>query len=133
VRSGELLVTLLLAVEAPAEKVATGAVTVLVALVASQVTFDSSLARAALALIVIVAASAVLGTGLGRLLPVGDRSAVLLSISMRDFAVAAGIAAAAFGPEAAAPLGLYGIIVMIWGSLIANRARQAAQIEPVFG
>ena len=33
---------------------------------------------------------------------------------MRDFAIAAGLAAAAFGPAAAAPLGLYGIAVLIW-------------------
>jgi len=146
VRSGALLVTLVLVVivpfalgvavrtrrsadiEEPAGKVATGAVAVLVALVASQVTFDADLARAAIALIVIVAASAVLGVGLGRLLPPGDRSAVLLSVSMRDFAVAAGIAAAAFGPEAAAPLGLYGIIVMIWGTIVAARARRSATL-----
>ncbi len=145
VRSGELLVTLIVvvivpfvigvavrtrlssAVEDPAGKVATGAVTILVALVASQVTFDASLARAAVALVVIVAASAVLGIGLGRLLPPGDRSAVLLSVSMRDFAVAAGIAAAAFGPQAAAPLGLYGIIVMIWGTIVAARARRVVE------
>jgi predicted Na+-dependent transporter len=148
VRSGELLVTLILVVivpfaigiaartrlsadiEDPAAKVATGAVTVLVALVASQVEFDSGLARATVALIVIIAASALLGTGAGRLLPPGDRSAVLLSMSMRDFAVAAGIAAAAFGPEAAAPLGLYGIIVMIWGTVVASRARRSVEAVP---
>ena len=56
--------------------------------------------------------------------------ASLPSISMRDFAVAAGIAAAAFGPEAAAPLGLYGIIVMIWGTVVASRARRAVVGAP---
>jgi hypothetical protein len=35
---------------------------------------------------------------------------------MRDFAVAAGIAASAFGAAAAAPLGLYGILVLIFGT-----------------
>ena len=146
VRAGELLVTLVLVVIVPfvigvgararlsadvedsAAKVATGAVTVLVALVASQVTFDSSFARATVALLVIIAASAVLGTGLGRVLPPGDRSAVLLSVSIRDFAVAAGIAAAAFGPEAAAPLGLYGIVVMIWGTVVAARAKRRGAV-----
>jgi hypothetical protein len=45
---------------------------------------------------------------------------------MRDFAVAAALAAAAFGPAAAAPLGLYGIAVLIWGTAAAGalRARQ---------
>lgn len=145
VRSGELILTLVLVVilpfvigigvrtrlddrvEKPAGTVATGAVTVLVALVASQVTLEADLARAALALCLVVVASAMFGIGLGRLVPAGDRSALLLSVSMRDFAVAAGIASAAFGPGAAAPLGLYGIIVMILGTVVASRARQQSR------
>jgi BASS family bile acid:Na+ symporter len=141
VRSGELVVTLILvviiplgigvavrprlptSVADPAGRVATGAVVVLVALVASQVTIDAGLARAVVALIVVIAAGAALGSALGRRLPARYRSAVLLSVSMRDFAVAAGIAAAAFGPEAAAPMGVYGILVMVWGSLVATRDR----------
>jgi predicted Na+-dependent transporter len=53
---------------------------------------------------------------------------VLLTISMRDFAIAAGLADAAFGPAAAAPLGLYGILVLAWGTAAAGflRRRQAA-------
>jgi hypothetical protein len=49
---------------------------------------------------------------------------------MRDFAVAAGIAAAAFGPAAAAPLGAYGVLVLLAGSvaaIIARRHRLAAE------
>jgi hypothetical protein len=42
---------------------------------------------------------------------------------MRDFAVAAGIAAAAFGPAAAAPLGAYGVLVLLVGSAVAIIAR----------
>jgi len=45
---------------------------------------------------------------------------VLLNVSMRDFAVASGIAAAAFGPAATAPLGIYGVLVIAWGTLIAR-------------
>jgi hypothetical protein len=47
---------------------------------------------------------------------------------MRDFAIAAGLADAAFGPAAAAPLGLYGILVLAWGTAAAGflRRRQAA-------
>ena len=41
---------------------------------------------------------------------------------MRDFAIASGIAAAAFGAAAAAPLGLYGIMVMLWGTGLAGNA-----------
>jgi hypothetical protein len=43
---------------------------------------------------------------------------------MRDFAVAAGIATAAFGPAAAAPLGAYGVLVLLAGSLAAIIARR---------
>lgn len=38
---------------------------------------------------------------------------------MRDFAVAAGIAAAAFGP-ATAPLGIYGALVLLAGALAVH-------------
>jgi predicted Na+-dependent transporter len=117
----------------PAGKVASGAVIVLVALVGSQVQLDHTLVRAALALLVVVGASALLGMALGRLAGPADRSAVLLSVSMRDFAVAAGIASAAFGAKAAAPLGLYGILVMVWGSLVAARSRRRPAADQVEG
>jgi hypothetical protein len=55
--------------------------------------------------------------------PAGQATAVLLPVAMRDFAVAAGIAAAAFGPAAAAPLGAYGVLVLLAGSLAAIIAR----------
>ena len=42
---------------------------------------------------------------------------------MRDFAIAAALAAAAFGPQAAAPLGLYGVAVLIWGTAAAGALR----------
>ena len=45
---------------------------------------------------------------------------------MRDFAIAAGLAAAAFGPAAAAPLGLYGVAVLVWGTAVAGVLRQRA-------
>ncbi|MGH3252264.1 MAG: hypothetical protein ACRDOI_39475, partial [Trebonia sp.] len=56
-------------------------------------------------------------------------SALLLTTSMRDFAIAAALAAAAFGPQAAAPLGLYGIAVLIGGTAVAAilRKRPAGQ------
>jgi hypothetical protein len=111
--------------------VASGSVIVLVALVASQVALDGMLVRAFVALVVVVAASAVLEIGLGFLVEVGDRTAVLLSVSMRDFAVAVGIASAAFGSAAAAPLGLYGIIVMVWGTLVATRTRTRTRAFPM--
>jgi hypothetical protein len=42
---------------------------------------------------------------------------------MRDFAVAAGIAASAFGAAAAAPLGIYGILVLVFGSVAIYAVR----------
>jgi hypothetical protein len=51
-------------------------------------------------------------------------AALLLTTSMRDFAIAAGLASAAFGPAAAAPLGLYGILVLVWGTAVAGVLRQ---------
>ena len=54
-------------------------------------------------------------------------SALLLTTSMRDFAIAAGLAAAAFG-AAAAPLGLYGILVLVWGTAAAGALRRRAAV-----
>jgi predicted Na+-dependent transporter len=48
--------------------------------------------------------------------PARRRTAIVLPTAMRDFAVAAGIATSAFGAAAAAPLGIYGILVLIFGS-----------------
>jgi hypothetical protein len=45
---------------------------------------------------------------------------------MRDFAIAAGLATAAFGTSAAAPLGLYGMMVLLWGTGAAGWLRQRA-------
>jgi len=52
--------------------------------------------------------------------PAPVATALLLTTSMRDFAVAAGIAVAAFGPASAAPLGLYGVMVISWGMAVAS-------------
>jgi len=60
-------------------------------------------------------------------------AALLLTTSMRDFAIAAALATTAFGPKSAAPLGLYGIAVLIWGTacagLLRNHAKPARQIQ----
>ena len=64
----------------------------------------------------------------GQLLGLGTRRptavALLLITSMRDFAIAAGLAVAAFGPSAAAPLGLYEILVLAWGTAAAGVFRR---------
>lgn len=98
----------------------------LIWLVASQITLDRAYAAVTLALLALLVGSA----GLGRLLTIGlpppRRLALTLPVAMRDFAVAAGIANTAFGPAAAAPLGIYGVLVLLAGALTARRPRPPA-------
>jgi hypothetical protein len=142
VHVGNLIVTLLIVVVAPfavglairarvgegvrarAATAAAAAVTVLVWLVASQARLSDAYGGVVLALAVLIVASAVAGAVIGRLVDGASRRSVLFATSMRDFAVASGIAAAAFGAAAAAPLGLYGIMVMLWGTGVAGTLRQ---------
>ena len=63
-------------------------------------------------------------------LPRPGATAVVLPVAMRDFAVAAGIATAAFGPAAAAPLGAYGVLVLLLGAVLARRAGQHDNPRP---
>jgi BASS family bile acid:Na+ symporter len=92
--------------------------------VASQIRLNSAYVQVIVALVVYVAGSAALGGILALRAPAGQVTAILLPVAMRDFAVAAGIAAAAFGPAAAAPLGAYGVLVLLAGSLAAIIARR---------
>jgi predicted Na+-dependent transporter len=103
---------------------AVAAVAALVALIASEVHFSASYLAVALALVVFLAGSALTGWLLGVRGRRAAAIAVLLTTSMRDFAIAAGLAAAAFGTAAAAPLGLYGILVLVWGTAAAGVLRQ---------
>jgi predicted Na+-dependent transporter len=99
-----------------ASTTSTLSVAVLVGLVASQVHFAKAYLLVLAAVVVFLVASTGLGLLLGRGSDPGAGRALLLTTSMRDFAIAAGLATAAFGPAAAAPLGLYGIIVLVWGT-----------------
>lgn len=103
-----------------AERVNVAVVTVLVWLVAAQVTISRSYVEVTVALVLFVAGSAALGQALGFRAARPVATALLLTTSMRDFAVAAGIAVSAFGGASAAPLGLYGIIVIGWGMTVAS-------------
>jgi len=94
--------------------------------VASQIRLDAGYLRVIAALVAYIAASAVLGRLLSVRLGRRRAVAVLLPVAMRDFAVAAGIAAAAFGPAAAAPLGAYGVLVLLAGSGVTHLARRGA-------
>jgi predicted Na+-dependent transporter len=105
------------------------AVVLLVWLVSGQVRLSPAYWALAGVLVALIVASAGIGLLLGWRLASAAKTGVVLSVSMRDFAVASGIAAAAFGPAAAAPLGIYGVLVMAWGALVAlvaNRRRRAA-------
>ncbi len=128
--------------ETIASRTALLTVAALVALIAAEVRLSVSYLAVAAALIAFLAASAVLGRLLGW--PAASRrpgtsqphgrpgtrgprpaaTALLLTTSMRDFAIAAALAAAAFGPPAAAPLGLYGILVLLWGTAAAGHLRR---------
>ncbi|MGO9874181.1 MAG: DUF4118 domain-containing protein [Acidimicrobiia bacterium] len=106
--------------EATLERVSVIVVTLLVWLVASQVRLSSAYVLVAVALLLFLVGSALLGAVLGVRAPAPVRTALLLTTSMRDFAVAAGIAVAAFGAAAAAPLGLYGVMAIGWGMALAT-------------
>jgi predicted Na+-dependent transporter len=103
-----------------AERISVAVVTLLVWLVASQVHLSSAYLTVAGALLVFVAGSTLLGVALGWHAPRPVATAILLTTSMRDFAIAAGIAVAAFGAASAAPLGLYGLVVITWGMAVAT-------------
>ena len=102
------------------QAVAIVAVIVLVWLVSGQVRVSAAYGTLLAVLVVFILASAALGLLFGWRVEPRARTSVVLTVSMRDFAVASGIAAAAFGPAAAAPLGLYGVLVMAWGALVAR-------------
>jgi len=109
--------------EATLERVAVIVVTLLVWLVASQIRLSRAYFLVAVALVLFLIGSAVLGAVLGAGAPAPVATALLLTTSMRDFAVAAGIAVAAFGAAAAAPLGLYGVMAIGWGMAVATLRR----------
>jgi predicted Na+-dependent transporter len=115
-------------IEDGAGKVAIGAVGALVALVAAEVHLSTRYLGVAGALVVFLAGSVLIG----RLLGIGSGRqigrSILLTTSMRDFAIAAEIATAAFGRASSAPLGLYGIFVLLWGTAAAGFIRRRDEL-----
>jgi predicted Na+-dependent transporter len=91
--------------------------------VASELHLRASDTRVVAALLLYLAGGAVLGRLLAIGVPSRRRTAIVLPTAMRDFAVAAGIAASAFGAAAAAPLGIYGILVLVFGSVAIYAVR----------
>ena len=110
------------------ERLAVGTATVtvaaLVALIAAEIHLSVSYVAVGAALLAFLASSALLGRIIGRRSPGATASAILLTTSMRDFAIAASLATSAFGVQAAAPLGLYGVLVLVWGTGAAGWLRQ---------
>jgi BASS family bile acid:Na+ symporter len=119
--------------ETAASRTALAAVAALVALVAAEVRLAASYLAVAAAMLVFLAASAAIGRLLSLRSARPTGSALLLTTSMRDFAIAAALAAAAFGPAAAAPLGLYGIAVLVWGTACAGLLRRGGAGRPRSG
>ena len=108
---------------------ATLAVAALVALNASEIHLSVDYVGVAAAAVLFTAGSACVGWLLSRGAVKSLATPVLLTTSMRDFAIAAGIASAAFGAPAAAPLGIYGIVVMVWGTAVAGVLRRSAGLR----
>ena len=103
-------------------------VLVLVWLVAGQIQLSRQYLLVGVALLAFVAGSSALGLLLSAGLPATERLALTLPTGMRDFAIAAGIAVQAFGEAAAAPLGLYGLMVLLMGAVAAAR-NQPGRLE----
>ena len=117
--------------ERVASRTSLAAVAALVALIASEVHLTAAYLAVAAALLLFLLGSALIGRALGARAARPTATALLLTTSMRDFAIAAGLAAAAFGPAAAAPLGLYGIAVLIWGTAVpASSASEPPEPPP---
>jgi predicted Na+-dependent transporter len=107
-----------------ASRTALVAVAALVALIAAEIRLSAAYLAVAAALLLFLLGSALAGRVLGARAAAPTATALLLTTSMRDFAIAAGLAAAAFGPAAAAPLGLYGVAVLVWGTAVAGLLRR---------
>jgi predicted Na+-dependent transporter len=86
--------------------------------IASELRLHASDVLVAVAMLAYLAAAGVLGWLLALRTPAPRRTTVILTTAMRDFAVAAGIAASAFGTAAAAPLGIYGVMVLVFGAIV---------------
>ncbi len=106
--------------DATSAAAASAAVLVLIWLVAGQAHLSTSYLRAGGALLLYLLGSLALGAVASLGLPRTQAVSVLLPVAMRDFAIAAGIATAAFGPAAAAALGIYGVLVLVLGAVTAR-------------
>lgn len=99
-----------------------GSVSLLVLLweVASQVKPETSYVVAVGLLVAFLAGAAAIGVAVSLGVDRTGRPGLLLPVGMRDFAVAAGIAASAFGPGSTRVLGIYGLLVLLAGTATAT-------------
>jgi BASS family bile acid:Na+ symporter len=116
--------------ERPAGTTALVTVALLVALIAGEVHVSAGYLPVGAGLVSFCIGSAAIGWVLGLRSGRPGRAALLLTTSMRDFAIAAGLAAAAVGTAAAGPLGLYGILVLVWGTAAAGYLRALSTRQP---
>jgi BASS family bile acid:Na+ symporter len=100
-------------------------VSVLAALTASQLPEAGALPRLAAAAAAVVVGGYAVGGLTGRLAPRPERSTFWLTSGMRDFAVAAALATAAFGPAAAAAAAPFGVLVLVSGTALATAVRRS--------
>jgi len=110
--------------DAEREGVAALAVAILVYAALSGTRGAHGLGLALIASVVFLAVSGALGEVWRRRGGGPDRAAAVpgaLAIAMRDFAVAAALAAQAFGPQAAAVPGVYGVVMLVAGTVAAGR------------
>jgi predicted Na+-dependent transporter len=92
----------------------------LVALVASQIRPSTAYVVVTAAIVGFLGVTTAAALVAGRLVDPSTRPAVVLSVAVRDFAVASGIASAAFGPKASGPLGIYGVLVIATGAALTR-------------
>lgn len=119
VRSGR---PALAAGDAAREAVAALTVAVLVYAALSGTAGTRGLGSALAGAVLLLAAGGLLGAAWRwRTAPSPIAIAGALAIGMRDFAVAAALAAQAFGPRAAAVPGVYGVVVLVAGALVSAR------------
>jgi predicted Na+-dependent transporter len=109
----------------PIDVVGMASLLVLLWEIASERRLHASDVLVAVALLAYLAAAAVMGWLLALRAPAPRRTTVILTTAMRDFAVAAGIAASAFGTAAAAPLGIYGVMVLVFGAIVVYISKRS--------
>lgn len=91
---------------------------------ASEVRLDAGYLVAAPLLLLFLVGAGALGVAMSHGLDRSGQPGILFPLAMRDFAVAAGIAASAFGPGSTGSLALYGLLVLLFGAVGARRLRR---------